>query len=230
MQAQEIQYKLKLLIEEASTVDNNLSKRLGEINRWVKDIKAGKLIAKPFLKLFLEQMIRDADAFLILKSLSLEEQQLALNSLTPTLKYWYGYLFPKWLSESDPKFYIWRQKIKAGEFSQEDGKLIESITKSITNLGGTVVQRYIIDLSMATDIIVSSTQEQPLCIQLTSLNQQFSQDKSNDWENTLRLWAIDRGLFLSYNPISNNLVSQIVNISLAHSDNLLTDNYLKLNM
>lgn len=88
----------------------------------------------------------------------------------------------------------------AGEFNQEDAKLIGSIANNIKSCGGTIVLRYIADLSMATDIIVSSTQESPLCIQLTSVSEEFYQEKFNDWENTLIFWAIDRGLFLSYNP------------------------------
>lgn len=230
MQAKEIKKQLILLIEEASVIDPDLAKRLEEINRWVKDVKPGSLTAKRFVILFLQQMIQDAEVWLRLKSLpSEEEQQSALTVLNPTLKYWYGYLFPKWLSENDPKFYIWRRKLMAGEFNQEDAKLIDSIA-NIKSCGGTIVLRYIADLSMATDIIVSSTQESPLCIQLTSVSEEFSQEKFDDWENTLIFWAIDRGLFLSFNPRATDFVNQIVNILLYNSDNLSIGNYLKFNL
>ncbi|BAY63442.1 hypothetical protein NIES22_35300 [Calothrix brevissima NIES-22] len=231
MQAREIKDRLKSLIEEASAIDPRLANRLQEINRWVKDVKPGSLTAKRFVILFLLQIIQDAEVWLRLKSLpSQEEQQSALTALNPTLKYWYGYLFPKWLSENDPKFYIWRRKLMAGEFNQEDAKLIDSVANNIKNCGGTIVQRYIADLSMATDIIVSSRQEMPLCIQLTSVSKEFSQDKLNDWENTLIFWAIDRGLFLSYNPRATDFVNQIVNILLYNSDNLSIGSYLKFNL
>lgn len=231
MQAQEIKKQLRLLIEEASVIDPDLAKRLEEINRWVKDVKPGSLTAKKFVILFLQQMLQDAEVWLRLKSLpSQEEQQSALTVLNPTLQYWYGYLLPKWLNENDPKFYIWKQKLMAGEFNQEDAKLINSIANNIKNCGGTVVQRYIADLSMATDIIVSSRQEMPLCIQLTSVSEEFSQDKFDDWENTLTFWAVDRGLFLSYNPRATDFVNQIVNIILYNSDHLSTGRYLKLNL
>ncbi|MDZ8106883.1 MAG: hypothetical protein RM338_14860 [Nostoc sp. DedQUE12a] len=231
MQAQEIKQQLRLLIQEASAIDPDLAKRLEEINRWVKDIKPGSLTAKKFVILFLQQILQDAEVWLRLKSLpSSEEQQSALTVLNPTLKYWYGYLFPKWLSENDPKFYIWRRKLMAGEFYQDDAKLINYIANNIKNCGGTIVQRYIADLSMATDIIVSSTQESPLCIQLTSVSEEFSQDKFNEWENTLIFWAIDRGLFLSYNPGTTDFVNQIVNILLSNSDNLSIGSYLKFNL
>ncbi|MEH2152824.1 hypothetical protein [Nostoc sp.] len=231
MQAKEIKTQLRLLIEEASIIDPVLTKRLEEINRWVKDVKPGSLTAKRFVILFLQQMIQDAEVWLRLKSLpSEEEQQSALRVLNPTLKYWYGYLFPKWLSENDPKFYIWRRKLMAGEFNQEDAKLIGSIANNIKSCGGTTVLRYVADLSMATDIIVSSRQESPLCIQLTSVSEEFSQEKFNDWENTLIFWVIDRGLFLSYNPRATDFVNQIVNTLLSNSDNLSIGSYLKLNL
>ena len=231
MQAKEIKTQLRLLIEEASIIDPVLTKRLEEINRWVKDVKPGSLTAKRFVILFLQQMIQDAEVWLRLKSLpSEEEQQSALRVLNPTLKYWYGYLFPKWLSENDPKFYMWRRKLMAGEFNQEDAKLIGSIANNIKSCGGTNVLRYVTDLSMATDIIVSSTQESPLCIQLTSVSEEFSQEKFDDWENTLIFWAIDRGLFLSYNPRATDFVNQIVNTLLNNSDNLSIGSYLKFNL
>ncbi|WP_445637295.1 Zorya protein ZorC EH domain-containing protein [Nostoc sp. DSM 114161] len=230
MQANEIKNRLKSLIEEASTIDSNLAQKLEEINRWVKNVKPGSLMAKPFVSLFLQQIIADAIVWLRLKSLPYEEEQLALNALKPTLKYWYGYLFPKWLNQKDPKFYIWKRKLMAGEFSQQDAKLIGTISSSIENFGGTVVQRYIADLSMATDIIVSSSQTKPLCIQLTSISAKFNQEKFEDWHKTLLFWEIERGLFLSYNPSITDFINQIINIVLDNSDNLKIGIYLKLNL
>lgn len=196
MQANEIKNRLKSFIEEASTIDPNLAKRLEEINRWVKDVKPGSLIAKPVLRLFLLQLISDALIWLDIKSLtSQQEQQTSFEEMTTTEKYWYSELFPKWLSENDPKFAIWRRKLMTGEFSQNDANFISLISSNIENRGGTVVKRYIADLSIATDIIVSSRQEKPLCIQITSLSEEFYQQKSDDWERTLRFWKIERGLF-----------------------------------
>lgn len=228
MQAIEIKEKLKSLIIEADSLDPSLARRLNEINRWVKDVRPGSLTSKRFVVAFLLQIIRDAEAWLRLKSLASEEdQQLALDQLKPAVKYWYGYLFSQWLNKNDPKFHIWRQKLMAGEFNQEDADLIKSITSIIQRRQGTVVQRYIADLSMATDIIVSSRRELPLCLQLTTLSDEHSQEKSESWENTLRFWEIERGLFLSFNPSETDFKNQIVNIALHNSDNLSTGRYLK---
>jgi hypothetical protein len=228
LQSQEIKERLTSLIEEASTVDPNLEKRLEEIYHWIKDVKLGSLTAKRFVILFLQQIISDSEIWLDIQALaSQEEQQAYYGEMTATEKYWYGELFAKWLSENDPKFYIWKRKLMAEEFSQEDASLIDSISSTIKFRGGTIVQRYVADLSMATDIIVSSRQEKPLCIQLTSLSNEFSVGKSDNWETTLRFWEIERGLFLSYNPGTNNFVNQIANIVLYNSDNLKASVYLK---
>lgn len=227
MQAKDIKNRLKSLIREASTVDPNLAKRLDEINRWVKDLKPGSLTAKKFVILFLEEIIRDAEVWLRVKSLpTYEEQQAAFNLLKPSLKFWYSYLFPKWLSENDSKFYIWRQKLMSGEFSGEDTDFIASVVSNIQRRGGTVVKRYIADLSMATDIIVSSNSEKCLCVQLTSLSEEFYQEKFNNWESTLRFWKINKGLLLSYNPGVTDFVDRIVNVTLYNSNNLETGIYL----
>lgn len=231
MQGKEIKDKLKSLINEASSIDPSLARRLEEINRWVKDVKPGSLTAKRFVIAFLLQMIRDSEALLLVKSLpSEEEQQLAFGELKPILRYWYSYLFPKWLNENDPKFYIWRQKLMAGDFSQKDASLIEAIANLIKRRQGTIVQRYVADLSMATDIIISSSQEKPLCIQLTTLSDEFAQEKSENWENTLRFWEIERGLFLSFNPSETDFVNQIVNVALYNSDHLRIGFYLKFSL
>ncbi len=231
MQSKDIKEKLKSLIDEASTTDPNLARRLEEVYRWVKGVKPGSLTAKRLVILFLLQIIDDAEVWLKIKSLpSEEEQQSALDELNPALKYWYGYLFAKWLSENDPKFHVWRQKLMSEEFSKEDDKLLECITGDIKQRGGHVVRRYITDLSMATDIIISTGQEKPLCIQLTTLSEEHFQQKLNDWENTLVFWLIERGLFLSFNPSQTEFVHKIVNVALHNSRSLKSGDYFKFSL
>jgi hypothetical protein len=228
---QQIREKLKSLIEEASSIDPSLAIKLNQINNWIKDVKPGTLMSKRFVLLFLQQFIRDTEIRLDIKRLTSEaERQDFYESMTPPERYWYGELFPRWLSKNDPKFYIWRKKLMSGEFNQEDEKLINLIADVIKRNGGQVLQRYIIDLSMASDIIVSSIQEQPLCIQLTSQSQEFTQAKSDDWENTLISWGIARGLFLSFNPGESDFINQIVILALDKSDNLNNGIYQKINL
>jgi len=228
---QQIKEQLKLLIEEASTIDPSLAIRLNQINNWIKDVKPGTLMSKRFVLLFLQQFIRDTEIRLDIKRLTSEaERQDVYELMTPPERYWYGELLPRWLSKNDPKFHIWRKKLMSGEFNQEDEKLINLIANVIKLNGGQALQRYIVDLSMASDIIVSSIQEQPLCIQLTSQAQEFTQAKSDDWENTLISWGIARGLFLSFNPGESDFINQIVNLALDKSDNLNNGIYQKINL
>lgn len=228
MQGKEIKDKLKTLISQASSIEPCLAKRLDEINRWLKDVKPGTLTAKKFVTAFLLQIIKHSTVWLTLKALpSEEEQQSALELMTPTERYWYNYLFPEWLNENDPKFYIWKQKLMTGEFNQADAEIIKSMAENIVSRGGTVWQCYVADLSMGTDLIVSSRQKKPLCVQITRVAEEFSQQKYQNWESTLGRWKIKRGLFLSYNPGLPDFMNQLVNVALYNSDNLPLGNYLK---
>lgn len=228
MQAKEIKEQLKSLIEAASSIEPSLARRLEEINRWIKDVKPGLLTAKPFVLAFLLEVIRDSRVWLTIQALpSEEEQRIVFQQMTPTENYWYSFLFPKWLHETDPKFFIWRQKLRSGEFTQPDVKIIQSIGAEVVQRKGTFWQCYIADLSMATDLIISGQQAKPLCIQVTSISEDFSQQKYENWKNTLQNWEINRGLFLSYNPGEDNFLNQLINIALYNSDNLRIGIYLK---
>ncbi|MBD2667424.1 hypothetical protein B6N60_00345 [Richelia sinica FACHB-800] len=229
MNPQEIKEQLKLLIEATSTIDPRLAIRLNQIHNWIKDLKPGKLISKRFVILFLLEILTDADAWIKFQSLPSDiEKQSALDTLSPTLKYWYGDLFPRWLNQEDKKFYMWRRELMAGNFNQEDAPLIDSISKMIKQDDGTVVKRYIADLSMATDIIVSGSQNKPLCVQVTSLAEEFLPDKFTHWQDTLIFWQIERGLFLSYNPKHQDFVNQIVKTALDNSNHLNSGSYHRL--
>lgn len=227
LQAKEIKDKLKLLIEQASSIDPNLARRLDEINRWVKNIKPGSLTAKPFVLAFLLEVITDSTIWLVIKSLPSEaEQKLKFAQMTPNERYWYSYLFPRWINATDSKFYVWKKKMMAGDFNQVDGDIIRAVAQNIVRREGNFWQRYIADLSMATDLIISSHQNKPLCIQVTSVGEEFNRQKYRDWQNTLQLWEIERGLFLSYNPGDGNFINQLVNMALYNSDYLANGKYL----
>ncbi|WP_446350611.1 hypothetical protein [Coleofasciculus sp. F4-SAH-05] len=224
----EIKDQLKSLMKKASSIEPCLAKRLDEINRWVKDVKPGSLTAKKFVMAFLLEVIRDADVWLKIKSLTSPElQDSAFEQMTPTERYWYRYLFPLWLNSNDPKFYIWKQKLMSCEFSQTDDDILNSIAQTIESRGGTVWRRYIADFSMATDLIVSYRQRKPLCLQVTTVSNNYAQKKYENWQDTLQMWVIDRGLFLSYNPEKPDFLEQLVTITLHNSDFLPLGRYLQ---
>jgi hypothetical protein len=227
LQAKEIKDKLNLLIEQASDIDPNLTIKLREINRWIKHIKLGSLMSKPIVVAFLLEVITDSQVWLAIRSLpSEEEQKLQFEKMTANEKYWYGYLFPKWINATDTKFHIWKKKMMAGEFNQADSDIIKYIAQDVVDRKGDFWRRYIADLSMATDLIVSSHQNKPLCIQVTSVSEEFHGQKYQKWENALQLWKIERGLFLSYNPQENDFVHQLVNVALYNSDHLADGKYI----
>ncbi|MBK1986109.1 hypothetical protein A0J48_000830 [Sphaerospermopsis aphanizomenoides BCCUSP55] len=227
MQAKEIKDKLKSLIEKASTIDPQLAKRLNEIYRWVKYIRPGSLTAKPFVLAFLLEVITDSTIWLIIQSLpSQAAREAKFNQMTGNERYWYGYLFPKWINSTDAKFYIWKKKMMAGEFNQFDDDIIRSIAQDIVRREGNYWQRYIADLSMATDLIVSNHQQKPLCIQVTTVSKEYHVQKYEKWQNALQMWEIERGLFLSYNPAENDFINQLVNVALYNSDHLAEGKYV----
>lgn len=227
MQAKEIKDKLESLIERATTIDPQLAKRLNEINRWVKYTRPGSLTAKPYVLAFLLEVITDSTIWLTLQSLPSEAaRQAKFVQMTANERYWYGYLFPKWINSTDAKFYIWKRKMMAGEFNQLDDDIIKSIAQDIVQRQGSVWQRYIADLSMATDLIISHHQHKPLCIQVTSVSKEFHGQKYEKWQNVLQIWEIERGLFLSYNPAANDFIHQLVNVALYNSDHLAQGKYV----
>ena len=201
LQPRDIEPKLRELIKITSLVEPALAARLKTVWRWVKDVNSGLMMRKKFLMAFLLELIKDVEAWIDLKVLSEEERQLVLDQVTPTVKYWYEVLFPKWFNQHDPKFDTWKRKLRSGEFNPEDKDTLKSIARQIESSGGSVVQRYVIDLSMATDLVTSGHLVNPLCVQITSIAEESSlKDKIDKWKKTLRDWEIERALFVSINP------------------------------
>lgn len=128
------------------------------------------------------------------------DKQEALKELTTTERYWFTFLFSAWFTQYDPNFDTWKKKLMAGEFEAQDRLFLNLLSDQIKKSLGSVLLRYICDLSMATDLLISSNSK-PLCVQLTTSNDRLTADKKEDWLNTVQRWRIQRALFLSYNPI-----------------------------
>jgi hypothetical protein len=219
----QLEPELKRLISEASSIEPGLSGRLDELRRWIKDKRPGLLSKKKFVIDFLTELIEDADIWLKLKLASPKERQMVYDQMTPVELYWYNHLFPKWFDEPDPKLPTWKQKLMAGEFTQNDEKLISSLAIEIEELGGEALSRYIIDLSMATDLVVSRDSSPALCIQLTTSADQHSETKKSQWRSTLGRWGIKRALFLSFHPRQD--CKNLAKLVLWKGDNLPDDCY-----
>ncbi|MGK7901015.1 MAG: hypothetical protein AB4352_06305 [Hormoscilla sp.] len=227
MQIKEIINKLRDQIETAGAVAPTEAEKLKKIFNWVSREKPGKLTARKYVLLFLKQLILDIEAWLKIQSLSAAEKSEALKGMSPTERYWYSELLPQWLRTYDPKFYKWKRRLMKGEYADADRELIKAILDQISSRQGDGVSRYIADLSMATDIIVSNNQSIPLCVQLTQSADEYTQEKEANWEETLRYWGIERGLFISYNPAIDDYLTQVVNIAKYNSDNIKPAKYQK---
>lgn len=202
LQARDINPRLNSLIAEAEGVNTDLASRLKQIRSWVKNTKPGSLMKKKELLFFLIELIKDVEFWLDLAQLESEELELFINELNPTDRYWYTTLFPRWFGQYDPKFSTWKKKLMAGEFQANDSQLLRLVSDKIERRGGSVSLRYISDLSMATDLIVSGKEDKPLCVQLTVTNDSLLDTKKSNWKTTVQQWKIERALFLSYNPAS----------------------------
>jgi len=231
LQIREIINKLRDQTEIAGVVAPQEAEKLKKILNWVHKEKPGKLTARKYLLLFLKQLVLDVEAWLKIESLPSDaEKNEALKRMSPTVRYWYSELFPQWLRNYDPKFYKWKRRLMKGEYADADRELIKALIGEISSRQGDGVSRLIADLSMATDIIVSNNQGNPLCTQLTQSADEYTQEKEENWEETLRYWGIERGLFISYNPAIEDYVNQVVNIAKYNSDNIKPAKYQKFRL
>lgn len=197
----EIKLSLDTVIQQASGIEPLLAKRLRDLKKWIATKKEGFLMSKVQVLDLLTEIVLDSELWLNLAQLSIDErQQLLDEELSSAEQFWIDVLFPSWFSETDPHSPIWKQKIMAGEFNQNDVSLINILQHEIEKLGGNTLWRYILDLSMATDLVVVGDQNLPICIQLTTLAGEGLIQKKENWQNILSHWSIKRALLVSYYP------------------------------
>jgi hypothetical protein len=225
----QIRQYLDTVINKATNQEPLLAKRLRDFRKWIAQKKDGLLTSKRQVLDLLTELILDSELWLNLSSLSPDEKQQFYqeNQFTPSEKYWFDELFPAWFSERDPQSPIWKQKIMAGEFSQSDETVITSLQNEIENQYGSSLWRYLLDLSMVTDLVVSGYSEKALSVQLTTLSGQWLDHKERDWQKILTYWQIKRGLLVSYSPKNLNY-PHLVHEILRECDDLADNRYNKI--
>ncbi|WP_017652638.1 hypothetical protein [Fortiea contorta] len=216
----DIRSDLNTLIEESRSIFPKLASRLDEIRCWIAKKKSGLLKSKPHVLQFLEELLSDATFWLEAQLLSEEDRNTLFAQLTPTEQYWYKVLFTNWINERDPKMPTWKKNLMAGEFKANDKSFIDQVCQEIESLGGSTLNSYIADLSMATDFIASGSRTLPLCVQVTTLNDIHSQNKQREWQSTLTYWGINRALFVSFNPRLTQVEQRIGLSVFQHSDQI----------
>jgi len=177
LQAKEIEPKLRQLIEDTRKVEPKLSARLDEFRYWIKDLKLGLLMSKPFVLGVLKEIIQDVEIRLKIRALKPEKRQKFLAAMNPTEYYWYGSLFSQLINEADPKSKIWKQKIMSGSYTADDMSMIEDLMRQIDKRGSSL-KRYVLDFSMATDIIASNSYLKSSYAQVTCSLERSLNDKN----------------------------------------------------
>lgn len=222
--AHTIREDLNYLILQSESVDSNLAKRLKEIQQWIGKKKDGFLNSRPYVLDFLEELLRDSRFWLIIKPLSLIDRQeiYQARSISVARQYWLEVLFPAWINERDHHFPVWKQKMMSGEFQSADDTTIKQMMAAISSQNGSVMRRYILDLSMATDLLIA--RQSSLCIQLTSVTGRHLTEKQRKWQATLTYWQIRRGLLLSYSMMNPDY-QKLARIALQESDSLPMERY-----
>lgn len=227
---EDIRLELSKLIEEAESDFPNLAARLDEIKRWIAKKKSALLMRKKHVMRLLTELVDDTTFWLTVQSLSEEDRSAEFSQLSPAEQYWYKYLFPAWFNEQDPKLPIWKKKLMADAFEASDTLVIDNICRQIEFYGGTTLNPYIADLSMATDLIASGTGSLVLCVQLTSVRGNHAIQKKRQWLLTLKRWGIQRGLFISFNPMKEQVESKIGKGIFKFSDQLPETCYRECNI
>jgi hypothetical protein len=121
LSATKIRQSLDDVIKQATSTEPLLAKRLIDLKKWISTKKDGLLMSKVQVLDLLTEIVLDSELWLNLSELSLDERkQLLEQEFSPAEKFWFDVLFPLWFSERDPHSPIWKQKIMAGEFNQND--------------------------------------------------------------------------------------------------------------
>ncbi len=227
--AKDLYSTLQALQQQAQEIDPFLANKIQKILNWIKDYKIGLLQSKRYVCYFLRQFIQDSRIHIALNSVSNEEERTSfLEYLNCAERYWYEEMFPSWLKKEDTKFRIWKQKLNEG-LEESDNKYLQNFHKSINSKPDSdSLSKYIADFSMATDIIVSYSNQKVCCIQLTTSKFKHCGQKVQNWEDTLKYWDINKGIFVSFSP--NQEVERVVNQILWKANNLKDPEYSKLEL
>jgi hypothetical protein len=217
--ASQIKSELENVIAHADTTEPLLAERLRQFSRWIKNTKPGSLTKKRLVMDFLVELILDTTLWLDLKDLDPEEkiEYYREANLTPSERYWHETLFPAWFRTRDPKLTIWTQKMMSEEFQSSDSVDILLFVTAFKSLSTPIVYRNILDLSMATDLLINGRLGKPLAIQLTRSNPKMLSEKQDRWKDTLVYWNIERGVLFSHSPSHSIERSAISLLSLSDS-------------
>jgi len=196
MWSKEIQPELKRLIDEATRVEESgLATRLIEIDQWIGNQKRNLFNRRKIIMDFLLELEVHVNCWLDYKFLSISGQEHYIDDFTPAERYWYQVLFPRWFNTPETNLF---NLLQTKEFDQSYDKLINLLAMRIEGLQGpgAYVRGYILDMSMATTFVTTSSSKQPLCVKIDTRNPHGRFDISY-WKTKLREYGIKRGYFIT---------------------------------
>ncbi|MDJ0846659.1 hypothetical protein [Crocosphaera sp.] len=203
LRPREIIGQLRDLIEQSTVDQPELAKKLSRVYSWIYKKKEGLLTRKKYVLSFLTELVVDSELYLKLQRVQPSVKDKVLARMTSVEIYWYEELFPAWLSrEHDPNYNIWTQKLMAEKYSPKDEETLACIAEAVKRLRGSCLWKYILDLSMANDLLIASNTGTPLCIQITTMsnNNLERSGKKEQWELSCRDWGISTGVFVILDP------------------------------
>jgi hypothetical protein len=214
LHSNEIKPRLQKLRREALHIEPGLAKRINEIGNALLGYKNELLDQKQFLIEFLNEFYYDIEAYLhdVKPYLNLTDDEIQAffeqSAISLTERYWYSVILPRWFSKEDSKLGIWITKLVSEAPQASDQALILFLTQELNaRPDGCASHRYIIDLSMATDLLASDVpcKLSPVFVQLTGIpiyrdnqrNPNFIH-KQQKWFKTRSYWGIERALLISH--------------------------------
>jgi hypothetical protein len=214
LRANEIKPRLRKLKQDALRIEPRFVQRINEIGTALSEYKNEILDQKQFLMEFLNEFYYDVEAYLqdVKPQLNLTDDEVQAfferSAVSLTERYWYGVALPRWFHKDDFKQQIWVDKLLSGEEQASDRALILSLTQVLNaRLDGCASHRYILDLSMATDLLASHVpcSYSPVFVQLKgipifrdNLRNSYFMEKQQSWTATCSYWEVERALLISH--------------------------------
>jgi hypothetical protein len=210
------------LIIEAKPLYPKLADKLENLQRWIRKKKDGQLKNKKYVISVLYQLLKDVKFYLFINKMSKDvKKEFVKNKLGRSEQYWYETLFPQWFMKEDKYLPTWKQKLVADEFTDDDDEYREELIKLVKQQDGGTCWRYILDLAMATDMIINSDSGYPICVQYTTNATEHTEAKIADWNKIIFYYNINRAIFVHFNPKDrDNSLIKLVMCSL-HASNYL---------
>jgi hypothetical protein len=201
MEPKEIRDSLKDLIVEARSLYPKLADKLENLQRWIKNKKDGQLRNKKYVMSVLYQLVKDVKFYLFINKMPTElKREFVKNNLVRSEQYWYEILFPHWFNLEDKYLPEWKKKLMGEQFTDDDKKTREDLIELIQIRKGATCWRYILDLSMATDIIINSETGRPICVQYTTNAEEYTDEKVERWRDISFYYGINCTIFVRIYP------------------------------